>query len=270
LADLRAAAIARRGSGSLRNEISALEYDVRVALAAAFLGGLPVSDSVSSQLAEADAQDAAASRSVASRVYSDARTLLLDCGPALKSQWYLSDDQWRELRAALESVIGPAAEVRLIEDIESIGCPLSSPRPERVVFEHGSALFLSAVAHGVRFDAAMNGFGVLAHGSYSHDDHSFYPDSLLLGPMSIRPSLLHRADRLAIPGATGQPDVTIFSLNGIVAAITSTRRLRIRWLEDMRRSAGGLEGLPDFICLPRDESGRPIIPLSRVTALVEA
>ena len=104
LADLRAAASARRGSGRLRNEISALVCDVRVALAAAFLGGLPDSDGVSSQLAEADAQDAAASRSVASRVYSDARTLLLDCGPALKSQWYLSDDQWRELRAALSRI----------------------------------------------------------------------------------------------------------------------------------------------------------------------
>jgi hypothetical protein len=62
-------------------------------------------------------------------------------------------------------------------------------------------------------------------------------------------------------GAAGQPDVTIFTVKGIVAAVTSTRRLRIRWLEDVRRSAGGLESLPDFICLPRDESGLPIIPL---------
>ena len=73
-ADLRAAASARRGSGRLRNEISALVCDVRVALAAAFLGGLPDNDGSSSQLAAEDAQDVAASRSVASRVYSDART----------------------------------------------------------------------------------------------------------------------------------------------------------------------------------------------------
>ena len=32
----------------------------------------------------------------------------------------------------------------------------------------------------------------------------------------------------------------------------------------------GLETLPDFIALPRDEQGRPINPRSRVTALVEA
>ena len=270
LADLRAAASARRGSGRLRNEISALVCDVRVALAAAFLGGLPDSDGVSSQQAAEDAQGAAASRSVASRVYSDARTLLVDCGPALRSHWHFSDDQWRELRTALESVVGPSAVAGPDGVGRGLGCPLSSPRPDRMAYEHGSALFLSAVAHGVRFNTAIDGFGVLGHGAYSHDDHSFYPDSPLLGPMSVRPSLLHRADRLAIPGAAGQPDVTIFTVKGIVAAVTSTRTLRIRWLEDVRRSAGGLESLPDFICLPRDESGRPIIPLSRVTALVEA
>ena len=41
-------------------------------------------------------------------------------------------------------------------------------------------------------------------------------------------------------------------------------------MEDCRRARGGLESLPDFIALPRDEEGRPIIPDSRVTALVEA
>ena len=129
LADLRAAASARRGSGRLRNEISALVCDVRVALAAAFLGGLPDSDGVSSQQAAEDAQGAAASRSVASRVYSDARTLLVDCGPALRSHWHLSDDQWRELRTALESVVGPSAVAGPDRVGRGLGCPLSSPRP---------------------------------------------------------------------------------------------------------------------------------------------
>ncbi len=85
LADLRAAASARQGPGRLRNEISALVCDVRVALAAVFLGGLPDSDGVWSQQAAEDTLGAAASRSVASRVYSDARTLLVDCSPALRS-----------------------------------------------------------------------------------------------------------------------------------------------------------------------------------------
>ena len=47
------------------------------------------------------------------------------------------------------------------------------------------------------------------------------------------------------------------------------KRLRSQWLEDARRDGGGLESLPDFIALPRDEAGRPIIQTSRVTALVE-
>ena len=52
--------------------------------------------------------------------------------------------------------------------------------------------------------------------------------------------------------------------------MVSSRAVRVRWLDDLRRAAGGLESLPDFIALPRDEQGRPIIPTSRVTALVEA
>ena len=148
---------------------------MRVALVAAFLGGLPDNDGAVSQMAAEDVQDAAASRRMASRVYSDARTLLVDCGQALKSHWHFSEDQWRELRTALESVVGPAVVESSDEAGRGLGCPLSSPRPERVVFEHGSSLFLSAVAHGVWFDAAIDGFGVLGHGAYSHDDHSFIP-----------------------------------------------------------------------------------------------
>jgi hypothetical protein len=41
-------------------------------------------------------------------------------------------------------------------------------------------------------------------------------------------------------------------------------------MEEARRAGGGLESLPDFIALPPDEDSRPIIPTSRVTALVEA
>ena len=55
-------------------------------------------------------------------------------------------------------------------------------------------------------------------------------------------------------------------------AVVADRRIRIRWDAETRRATGchGLETLPDFIALPRDEQGRPIIPRTRVTALVEA
>ena len=67
-----------------------------------------------------------------------------------------------------------------------------------------------------------------------------------------------------------ESDTTLFLVEGTVAAVVCGRRLRVQWLEEARRDAGGLESLPDFISLPRDEEGRPIIPTSRVTALVEA
>ena len=44
----------------------------------------------------------------------------------------------------------------------------------------------------------------------------------------------------------------------------------MQWPEEAHRDAGGLESFPDFISLPRDEESRPIIPTSRVTALVGA
>ena len=50
----------------------------------------------------------------------------------------------------------------------------------------------------------------------------------------------------------------------------SDKALRAAWADGPRRRREGLEALLDFIALPRDEAGRPIIPQSRVTALVEA
>ena len=41
----------------------------------------------------------------------------------------------------------------------------------------------------------------------------------------------------------------------------------MQWPEEARRDA---ESLSDFISLPRDEEGRPIIPTPRATALIEA
>ena len=59
-------------------------------------------------------------------------------------------------------------------------------------------------------------------------------------------------------------------LAGAVVAIASDRALRASWADGPRRRKDGLEALLDFIALPRDEEGRPIIPQSRVIALVEA
>jgi hypothetical protein len=82
--------------------------------------------------------------------------------------------------------------------------------------------------------------------------------------------LLSTARRLVVSGCMGGGDTTIFLLAGAVAAIVSDKALRAAWAVGPRRRRVGLEALPDFIALPRDEAGRPIILQSRVTAMVEA
>jgi hypothetical protein len=79
-----------------------------------------------------------------------------------------------------------------------------------------------------------------------------------------------RARRLVVSGCEGEGDTTIFLLAGAVAAIVSDKALRAAWADGPRRRREGLEALLDFIVIPRDEAGRPIIPQSRVTALLEA
>ena len=104
---------------------------------------------------------------------------------------------------------------------------------------------------------------------YEHD-RCFYSDGPGLGPISDRVSELQNASRLVIRGAEGEHDWTIFVVAGRAAAVVADGRIRICWVAETRRATGGLEALPDFIALPRDEQGRPIIPRTRVTALVEA
>ena len=120
------------------------------------------------------------------------------------------------------------------------------------------------------FELALQVFGFLDVGAYSTDDCCFFPDAPGLGPISDRVRELHDASRLVIRGAEGEHDWTIFVVAGRAAAVVADRRIRIRWDTETRRATGGLETLPDFIALPRDEQGRPIIPRTRVTALVEA
>ena len=95
-------------------------------------------------------------------------------------------------------------------------------------------------------------------------------ESAALGPIADRIGLLSTARRLVVRGCEGEGDTTVFLLAGAVAAIVSDKALRAAWADGPRRRKEGLEVLPDFIALPRDEAGRPIIPQSRVTAMVEA
>ena len=120
------------------------------------------------------------------------------------------------------------------------------------------------------FEQALHTFGYLDAGAYSADDRCFYPEEPGLGPISDSVSELQTASRLVVRGAEGEHDWTIFVVAGRAAAVVADHRIRIRWDAETRRATGGLETLPDFIALPLDEQCRPIIPRTRVTALVEA
>ena len=123
---------------------------------------------------------------------------------------------------------------------------------------------------GMAFEQALHTLGYLDVGAYSADDRCIYPDAPGLGPLSDRDSELQCASRLVLRGAEDEHDWTIFVVVGRAAAVAADRRIRIRWDAETRRATGGLETLPNFIALPRDEQGRPIIPRTRVTVLVEA
>jgi hypothetical protein len=146
--------------------------------------------------------------------------------------------------------------------------PTSPPRPKVETFTQSVHLFLAAIVQGLPAAGAMEAFGTLGRGSFSHDDKCFYQESAALGPI---------ADRIGFPPpdvwwsavVRGGSDTTIFLLAGAVAAIASDKALRAAWADGPRRRREGLEALPDFIALPRDKAGRPIIPQSRVTALAE-
>jgi hypothetical protein len=88
-------------------------------------------------------------------------------------------------------------------------------------------LFLAAIAQGLPAAGAMEAFGTLGRGSFSHDDKCFYPESAALGPIADRIGLLSTARRLVVSGCEGEGDITIFLLAGAVAAIVSDKSLHL-------------------------------------------
>ena len=125
-------------------------------------------------------------------------------------------------------------------------------------------------------DAALVVCSSLRSCTFAADDRSFYPDDPALAPLGVWPDVLQRAERVAVGQSavvSGNKGITLFLVNGLVAAVSSRQPLRVAWLEDIccvQCVAGGLESLPDYIALPRDEAGGPIIPATLVTANLEA
>ncbi len=73
-----------------------------------------------------------------------------------------------------------------------------------------------------------------------------------------------------IPPSPGEAPVHVYVSYGQIIALVSPKKLRVRLRLVPGATPLTLSDLPSFIALPRDSEGRPKIPKSRVTALVEA
>ena len=129
---------------------------------------------------------------------------------------------------------------------------------------------MADVAQGAPLDAALRRWSTVDLGTYSRDGRTFFP-----GGCPSRPAPLdwQSLDHYVIPGGGDKQAVTVYHEAGVIRAIAAERRLRLSRFTTFTstdRARGGLQTLPDFIALPRDSAGRPILPRSPVTALVEA
>jgi hypothetical protein len=95
-----------------------------------------------------------------------------------------------------------------------------------------------------------------------------FPENVVLGSVAYRIRLLMGAEHLVVRGCAGEADVTLFLADGVVAALVQGKRPA---LSGWRRCAGppAVSNHYQISELCRDEDGRPILPTSRVTALVE-
>ena len=78
--------------------------------------------------------------------------------------------------------------------------------------------------------------GGVGRGQFSleiSDDRCFFPENAALGPVADRSSLLARAERRVILGYEGAADITLFLVDGAVAALVCGKRLRAQWMEEL-------------------------------------
>jgi hypothetical protein len=156
-------------------------------------------------------------------LYSHSRAIISDCTEPLAVEWKLSEPQIGKVRQVFESVVGGTGSH---PPIPPAPVPTSPPRPEEDTFAQSLHLLLAAIAQGLPAVGAMEAFGTLGRGSFSHDNKCSYPESAALSPIANRISLLSTARRLVVSGCEGEGDTTIFLLAGAVAAIVSDKAPR--------------------------------------------
>ena len=126
---------------------------------------------------------------------------------------------------------------------------------------------LAALCDGWEVEECLSLWSRVQTGTYSKTGRTFRP-----GPYRVQSVDFDwpRVEVRTISRALGECPVNIYVSHGQIVAITAGARLRSKASSRPGAPLPSLSSLPDFIALPRDESGRPIIPKSRVTALVEA
>ena len=102
----------------------------------------------------------------------------------------ISEPQIGKVRQAFESVVRGTGSH---PPIPPAPVPTSPPRSEEKTFAQSVHLLLAAIAQGLPAAGAMEAFGTLGRGSFSHDDKCFYPESAALGPIADRIGLLPTA-----------------------------------------------------------------------------
>ena len=250
---LRAPKVAR-----FNNAVALFTSAIRVAYAAAFLEARealkPESDS---DRADIPIQRAICLRTEALEFLALTRTFKVRKQPHVQTRL-------ASLAQQIRSVTGPGPEAT-----GPLPVPEPAPRSPLALtqFEHASHMCVAALSAGWEPAECTTMWARVQLGSYSSSGKSFFP-----GPRTPQSSAhdWSSVEARLITRAPGESPVAVYVSHGQICAIVSESPLRGKTRKSSGAKPPSLTSMPDFIALPRDAAGRPIIPKSRVTALVEA
>lgn len=250
-------ALSARKVARFTNAMSMYSARAKVAYGAAFLearaAAAPGADQSRAQLA---AELAASRRREACDLEALTNTSAIPCDRRHKGRL-------AALSVALAALSGSDRD-------DSAGSRLPDPAPigpgALVPFPHTSHMCLAALGAGWELHECLQIWAQVDLGSFSKNGKTFFP-----GPRTpqSQPPVWSTLEVRSLLLAPGESPVHVYMSHGAIVAITSSHPLRLS-AQVRPVTPVGLHDLPAFIALPRDELGRPIIPRSRVTALVEA
>ena len=242
----------------LDSALSALAAEVRVACAAAFTLAHCTPASVA-DLAEADR-----TARTADALVRDVRTLASVCAPAVAALARRFPGRAERVISSLEAVVGGGAPPAPEPPRPRMPCaPAGGPD---VKFEHGVHMCLASVACGWDSALARAVWSSLGPGQYCPRGRVFLPN-----PAATRcvPGLPAGTSLALVSRPVEGGDVTVTFCDGAVVSVSCPQRLQAPARGPRSSARAGLSTLPSFIALPRDSEGRPIIPRTMVTTLVE-